>query len=670
MPSSPEEKDIAEAKSLKAAIRRHDALYYKRARPEVLDHEYDALKRRLASLEEKYPTLRENDSPTQVVGSDISGKLPVRTHRYPMLSLDNTYTMQDLHAYDERIRKNLNTAEYRYNCELKFDGVAISLVYEDGRLQYAATRGDGMSGDEVTENVKRVEKIPLSLKGERGYVEVRGEIFMEEQHFRALNRKRGERGEMLYANSRNIVAGTLKLKDSATAADRKLDYFSYEVMTEGEGLGSRGDAMLWLKEKGFRISNTHRLCENIEAVAAYINEWEGKKGNLPVGIDGIVVSIDSKRQQQQLGRTAKAPRWAIAYKYPPKRMATHIKSVRFQVGRTGAITPVAEVEGIFLDGSLVKKASLYNKKYLDALAPYEGARVQIEKAGDIIPRIVSLEKGRDGVRIKFATHCPCCQSRLEERQSIHYCENRHCHDQIKGRIKHFVQRDALDIKGLGEKNIEALIRNGLIRDPGDLYTLNFKALDGLNVRANGRERSLQRKSAENILLGIKKSKEKQLAHVLFGLGIRNVGKTMARDLAAYFKSIEALQSASQEVLIAVEHVGDETAEEIAKFFREGENLSLLDKLKKGGLSLKIEDAPQGVSDKLKGLTFVVSGVFDHNRKTVKESILLHGGQVKSGLSKRTHYLVVGKKPGKNKMEKAANLGVQTIAERAFFDLLK
>ena len=669
MLSPPEKKDLAEAKSLRTAVRHHDELYYKRARPEVSDHEYDALKRRLASLEKKYPALKKKDSPTQVVGSDISGKFPVRTHRHPMLSLDNTYTMQDLYAYDERIRKNLDTTDYHYNCELKFDGVAISLVYEDGRLQYAATRGDGLSGDEVTENVKRVRKIPLYLKKERGYVEVRGEIFMEEQHFKVLNRKRKKRGEILYANSRNIVAGTLKLKNPAMAVERKLDYFSYEVMKEGGRIDSRSEAMLWLKEKGFRISNTHRLCENIEAAGAYINEWEEKRKNLPMGIDGIVVSVDSKRQQRQLGSTAKAPRWAIAYKYPPKRMTTHIKNVTFQVGRTGAITPVAEVKGVFLDGSLVKKASLYNKKYLEALAPCRGSRVQIEKAGDIIPRIVSLEGEGDGVIIKFTTHCPCCQSRLEERKSIHYCKNRHCHDQIKGRIKHFVQRDALDIKGLGEKNIEALIRNDLIKDPGDLYALDFDTLEGLSMQANDQKRSLQRKSVENILLSIKKSKGKGLAHILFGLGIRNVGKTMAKDLAMHFKSIEALQSASQEVLTAVERVGDETTEGIVKFFRARENSDLLDKLKKSGLSLKTEET-RGVLDKLNGLTFVVSGTFDRDREAVKESILLNGGQVRSSLSKKTHYLLVGEKPGRNKKKEAANLGVKIIAEGEFFNLLK
>lgn len=651
---------------LREQIKRHDVLYYKEASPSISDHAYDMLKERLRRLEKEESTQSRADSPTQRVGNDITGAFPTQQHRYPMLSLDNAYTSQALYEYDKRVQKILDTETYDYVCELKFDGVAISLVYEKGQLRYAASRGDGATGEIVTENVKGTG-IPLSIADKAPYVEVRAEIFIEKEHFMALNREKEEKGEVPYANPRNLAAGTLKLKDPHIARRRPLSYFAYEAIEEAGKIGSRMEAIAWLKEAGFRLSGQHRHCENIAAVRAYINEWQTQREQLPVVIDGVVLSVNSKAQQEQLGRTTKAPRWAMAYKYAPQRAATLLKDVDFQVGRTGAITPVAQLEAVELAGSVVKKASLYNKKCLDALGLYKGARVYVEKAGDIIPRVVSVaRRARNSTNplLSFVTHCPCCHMPLKEQQAIHYCINKTCSDQIKGRIAHFAQRDALNIKGLGKENIDAFVECGLIGDAGDLYSLTFEDLHQVEIpiRDSNRHRCLQERSARNITAGIAQSKTRSFGHVLFGLGIRHVGKAVAIKLAMHFKNIEELRSANHEALLAIDEVGEEVAKEIVRHFEEQRNIMLIDKLARHGLSLSVAKIAGQASSRFLGLALVVSGNFaTHSREAIQALIGQHGGIITSDVSKKTRYLVAGNNPGQSKMKKAKVWGIEVIS---------
>ena len=526
-------------KQLREQVKHHSDLYH-RGKEEISDYDYDRLVEDLRDLERKHPEYASKSSPTQCVASDLSGAFPVCRHRYPMLSLDNTYTLEDLRKYDEQVQKGLNTRAYEYVCELKFDGVAISLVYENGVFRRAVSRGDGTRGEEITQNVREIEGIPRALDNGLDvgdYAEVRGEIFMKKGDFEALNEKRKAQGAVPYANPRNVAAGTLKLKKAATTQSRPLSCFAYGVQCGSKKINTQMKAMAWLASEGFHLSGHHRLCRNMEAVKSYIDEWQERRAALSVEIDGIVLSINNRAQQAQLGRTAKSPRWAMAYKYAPQRAFTRLKGVLFQVGRTGAVTPVALLEPVHLDGSMVSRASLYNKKAMEALSLYEGARVQVEKAGDIIPRVVSSQKTKDSHKgLVFATHCPCCGSVLEERQSIHYCVDASCSDQIKGRIEHFAQRDALDIAELGKENIDVLVLRGLIKDAGDLYALRWPDFGNLKYNpmfnpSGHPSVPWQEKSVKNILNSIERSKSRDFNHVLFGLGIGHVGKTMAEKLA-------------------------------------------------------------------------------------------------------------------------------------------
>ncbi len=662
--------------------------YYQEAVSEISDQEFDLMLKELETLEAQYPELKRADSPTHRVGGAITKNFETVVHKYPMLSLSNTYSEQEILDWDERVRKGLNGRPYEYICEIKFDGISLSVNYENGLLVRAVTRGDGTQGDDITTNVKTLRSLPLKLRKTEEIgddFEIRGEGFLPNKEFERINAEREDIGEAVLANPRNAAAGTFKMQDSAVVASRNLDCFIYQYLSENDNFKTHEESLIALKNAGFNVSEGWRKVADIAGVIAYINEWTEKRHTLPCATDGIVVKINDYAQREDLGFTAKSPRWAMAFKYKAESKSTRLKAVTYQVGRTGAITPVAELEPVVLSMTTVKRATLHNADEIDRLGLHEGDYVFVEKAGEIIPKITGVDTSRSSAelfrpKIEFIKECPSCNTLLvrNEGEAAWYCPNeKGCPPQIKGRIEHFIQRKALDIDSLGEGKIEILIENGLVNNASDLYQLNFDQLLGLEKvhtdENSGKERkvSFKEKTVENILAGIENSKNQPFSKVLFAIGIRFVGETTAQKLAAYFKNIENLKAATFEDLIQVPDVGDKVAQSIISYFSDSDNLAFIDKLQAAGLQFEGEDAAVEIEgNALAGFTFLYTGTFvKYSREALEQKIEANGGKLVSGVSKKLNYLIVGDGAGPSKLAKAEQLGVKMISENEFDELM-
>lgn len=653
-----------------------NAQYYQNSKSEVSDYEFDLLLKELQLLETQFPEFKNPNSPTERVGGTITKNFKNVNHRYPMLSLSNTYSKDELFDWENKFIKLLPTSvlenhKISFFCEQKFDGVAISLIYENGQLKQAITRGDGQKGDDITANAKTILSIPLVIIGDNipPYFEVRGEVYFPLANFEKLNKEQEELGEQLYANPRNTASGTLKLQDSAEVARRGLDCFMYYLLGENLPFISHEESMKQLEKWGFQVSNTYQKCESIEQVWNYIEIWETKRLNLPLATDGIVIKIDDFFIQSELGLTSKSPRWAIAFKFKAESVATILEKVTFQVGRTGAITPVANMKPVLLAGTTIKRATLHNEDEILRLDLHEGDTVFVEKGGEIIPKITSVDISKrvfNSPKILFIKKCLECGTELERKpeESAWFCPNeKGCPPQIKGRIAHFIHRKAMNIDGLGEETVDSLFEAGLIKTYADLYELSFNQLLSLERFAE--------KSAQNAIDGLKKSVEIPFEKVLFGLGIKFVGSTVADKLAKNFKNIENLQNASLEELVSTPEIGEKIALSVRAWFSDLENIHLIEKLKSFGLQFKIEEKEiTNESEVLKGLTFVISGTFNtFSREELQDKIVANGGKILSGVSGKLNYLVAGENMGPSKLEKANKLGVKIISESEFLLLL-
>ena len=665
-------KEIAtRVKRLREEINRHNHLYYVEAKPEISDFEFDAMLSDLEALEKKYPELLDSNSPTQRVGSDIAQGFTQVTHRYPMLSLANTYTFDEIKEFHNRVSKTL-TSSWQYVCELKYDGTAIGITYKDGKLFRAVTRGDGTQGDDVTTNVKTIRSIPLELHGTDypNDFEIRGEIFMPHAAFDEANAQRNQKGEAPFANPRNAAAGTLKQLNPKVVAERKLDCLLYFLLGENLPFDNHYQNLQKAREWGFKIPDNIKLCNTVDEVIEFINHWDSARRNLPFDTDGVVIKVNSYQNQTQLGFTAKTPRWAIAFKYKAEQVSTKLLSVDYQVGRTGAITPVANLEPVLLAGTTVKRASLHNADQIALLDLHIGDTVLVEKGGEIIPKIVGVDttqRSGNTQNIDYITHCPECGTQLTrpEGEAKHYCPNQAgCPPQLKGRVIHFISRKAMNIDGLGEETVELLFSNGLVKDIADLYDLTYDQLLALDRFAD--------KSASNAIASIAESKKVPFHRVLFGLGIRYVGETTARKLALHFGLLENLKNATFDQLTEVDEVGDRIAQSIVEFFAEPKNIELINRLKEAGLMLSQDSSTEAsLSDRLSGQSVVISGTFSRiSRDELKDLVMKHGGKVLSAVSASTNLLIAGDKMGPAKLDKASKLGVKIISEDDFFELIK
>lgn len=667
MTPSQAQKEIAQ---LTEQINHHNELYYQKSKPEISDYEFDMLLEKLAKLEQEFPQFRLPDSPTQRVGGTITREFPTVKHRYPMLSLGNTYSRQELEDFDARVAKGLEGEPYEYFCELKFDGVSISLTYEKGLLIRGVTRGDGVRGDDITNNVKTIRTIPLKIKSldVPDMFEVRGEVFMPKDVFIQLNKEREDIGEERYANARNTASGTMKMQDSREVAKRKLDCYAYFLLGE-DLIDTHSEGIALLEKWKFNVSPTYRLCKNLQEVFEYIDEWETKRLELPLETDGVVIKVNSLAQQEHLGFTAKSPRWAIAYKYKAENTSTRLKGITYQVGRTGAITPVAELEPVFLAGTTVKRASLHNANEIKRLDLHLNDYVFVEKGGEIIPKVTGVDlskRNKSHKPIVYIDKCPECGTPLirREGEAAHYCPNiTGCAPQIKGRIEHFIQRKAMDINSLGERTIDQLYKLGLVKSPADLYSLTREDI----FRLEG----FKELSTKNLLDGIAQSKSIPFEQVLFALGIRYVGQTVAVKLARHFKNIDALANATYEQLLEAPEVGEKIARSILEFFGDPENQREISRLKAAGLKFETDfKEVEKESDILAGKSFVISGVFQHyERDQLKDIIIRNGGKVLSSVSGKCDYLLAGDNMGPSKREKAESLGVRIISEAEFESLI-
>ncbi|MEM9717883.1 MAG: NAD-dependent DNA ligase LigA [Bacteroidota bacterium] len=654
-------------------IKRHNYSYYVLASPTISDYEFDQLLTKLQKLETQYPEWKLPDSPTERVGGTITKDFPSFRHLHPMLSLGNSYSEADLDEFDKQIQKLAEGRPYSYLVEHKFDGVSLSLHYENGLLMRGVTRGDGQQGDEITANAKTIGSVPLRLRGNHfpDQLEVRGEVMMFQSDFGALNQAREAEGLAPLMNPRNTTAGTLKMQDSGQVAARPLQFFAYHLITNPLTVPSDYEQMDLLENWGFKLGKFHSHCPTIQAVHHYIQAWEERRKDLDYDIDGIVIKVNELDLREIMGNTAKAPRWAIAFKYKAVESYTQVESVDYQVGRTGKITPVANLIPVLLAGTTVKRASIHNADEIGRLDLHLEDTVSIEKGGDIIPKItgVVLEKRRTGaMAVQFPIHCPACSTKLiqPEGEVNHFCPNvSGCPPQIKGRISHFAGRKAMDIEGLGTEIVNTLVDQGLIQNYADLYELTYEQLIPLERFAD--------QSVKNLLEGIEKSKSQPFARVLFGLGIRYVGATVAQKLAAASQNIQTLLAMSHEELVAIPDIGGRIAESIQEFSSGEENQILINQLLKAGLRLELgeEDASQPESDLLSGKIFVISGIFaSQSRDELKVLIKKMGGKVSSSLSKKTSYLVAGENAGPSKMEKASQLEIPILSEEAFLKLLE
>lgn len=655
---------------LRAELHRHNYNYYVMNAPEITDKEFDDLMRELQDLEKEHPEYADENSPTMRVGSDLNKNFTQVAHKYPMLSLGNTYSESEVTDFYERVKKALNE-DFEICCELKYDGTSISLTYEDGKLVRAVTRGDGEKGDDVTDNVKTIRTIPLVLHGDYpSTFEIRGEILMPWESFEALNREREAREEPLFANPRNAASGTLKSQNSSVVAARKLDAYLYYLLGEELPADGHYECLQKAAQWGFKISEHMKKACTLQEVFDYINYWDTERKNLPVATDGIVLKVNSLRQQKNLGYTAKSPRWAIAYKFQAERALTRLNKVSYQVGRTGAITPVANLDPVQLSGTVVKRASLHNADIIEGLDLHIGDMVYVEKGGEIIPKITGVDTDARGMllgeKVKFITRCPECGTPLVrfEGEAAHYCPNETaCPPQIKGKIEHFISRRAMNIDGLGPETVDMFYRLGLIKDAADLYRLTVDDIKDLD--------RMGQKSAENIVNGIAASRSVPFERVLFALGIRFVGETVAKKIARSFKSIDEVEQASLETLMSVDEIGEKIAQSIVSYFANPLNRSLVERLKEAGLQFsRSEEDLSGYTDKLAGQSIVISGVFEHHsRDEYKEMIERNGGKNVGSISSKTSFILAGANMGPAKLEKAQKLSIRIMSENEFLDLL-
>jgi DNA ligase (NAD+) len=661
-----------EIESLSRKILDHDYRYYILAQPIISDEEYDRLMRRLQDLERQYPALATSDSPTQRVGGLITKEFSTVTHAVPMLSLSNTYSEGEVRDFDRRVQETLKNETYRYVCELKFDGIAISLRYDDGIFVQGATRGDGMQGDDITQNLKTIRSIPLRLRSVRNgphVLEVRGEAFMKRADFQRMNEERQLAGEKTFVNPRNSAAGTLKLQDSKLVAQRPLNFVSYFIRTNDIKLTSQYENLQLLRNLGFPTSEHTKICQSIDDVIGYWKEWERRRDELPFDIDGIVVKINSLQQQERLGAVAKSPRWAVAFKFASRQAETRLKAIRLQVGRLGTITPVAELEPVFLGGSTVSRATLHNEEYIRELDIRLNDIVIVEKGGDVIPKVsgVKIEERRAGTKtFRFTNQCPECHSRIfrSEGESNYYCENSECPAQVKGRIEHFASRGAMDIEGLGEAVVDQFVHLGLLKNCADLYDLHTHQETILSLDRWGN------KSVQNLLDAIEKSKTRPFNRLVYALGIRHIGASIAQLLVDNFITIEQLIAVTEADLQSIQGIGPQIAESVIRFFANEHNLHIVNRLKAAGVQMLEKKKRVRSSQRFFNKSFVLTGTLKTmTREEAKQKIELLGGKVVSSISKNTDFVVVGTDAG-SKLEKAKTLGTLLLDEQKFLNMLQ
>lgn len=662
---------LLKIKQLRAELEEHNYNYYVKSSPTISDFEFDKKMKELQDLEKSNPEFFDPNSPTQRVGNDINKAFKQVKHIYPMLSLGNTYSKEEVSEFYNRISKTLNEP-FEIVCELKFDGTSVSLIYENGELLRAVTRGDGEKGDDITDNIRTIRSIPLRLQKQNipDFFEIRGEILMPWNVFERLNKEREKDEEPLFANPRNATSGTIKLQNSAEVAKRNLDAYLYYLLGEDMPSDSHYQNLQTIKQWGFKVSEEIAKCKNLNEIFDFIDKWDIERKKLPVATDGIVLKVDSLKQQQMLGLTAKSPRWAIAYKFQAEQAETRLNSVSYQVGRTGAITPVANLDPVLLSGTIVKRASLHNADIIKDLDLHIGDMVYVEKGGEIIPKIVGVNKDARiliGEKIDFIKRCPECGTPLirKEGEAAHYCPNENtCAPQIKGKIEHFISRKAMAIEGLGEETINLLYNQNLVKNCADLYKLTEENIAPLE--------RMGEKSAQKIITNIQKSKNVPFERVLFALGIRYVGETVAKKLAYSLHNIEALENASFEELKNIDEIGEKIAESIVNFFKEGKNKQLVDDLKQAGLKFAIDEKTlQNKTDKLNGKTIVISGTFSlHSREEYKEIIVNNGGKNTSSISSKTDFILAGENMGPSKLQKAQELSIKILSEEEFLSLLK
>lgn len=656
-------------RQLREELREHNYQYYVLDNPTICDYEFDQKLKQLQELEKAHPEFYDANSPTVRVGGEVTKHFETVSHTYRMYSLDNSYSKEDLEDWEKRIEKAVD-GEVQFTCELKYDGASISLTYENGRLKRAVTRGDGFQGDDVTANVKTIRSIPLQLKGDYPPLfDIRGEIILPFEGFTKMNAERVEAGEEPYRNPRNTASGSLKLQDSAEVAKRPLDCLLYSIVGERLPFKTQFEGLQKARQWGFKVPEAAKLAKNLDEVLEFVNYWDVHRHELPYETDGVVVKVNSLQQQEELGYTAKSPRWAMAYKFKAEQVSTVLRQITYQVGRTGAITPVANLEPVELAGTIVKRASLHNADQIEKLDIREGDTVFVEKGGEIIPKIIGVDftqRDPGSSPTEYITECPECGTTLvrNEGEAQHYCPNTEgCPPQIIGRIQHFISRKAMDIEGLGGETVALLVNNGLINNYADLYLLKEEQIIPL-------ERMAQ-KSAENMVKGIEASKKIPFERVLFALGIRYVGETVAKKLARHFKSIDNLINASEEELTAVDEIGERIAQSVVSFFASEENIATVERLKTYGLQLEISaEKLANQTDKLNGNTFVVSGVFAKvSRNELKKLIEDNGGKVSGSISSKTNYVVAGDNMGPSKRTKAENLGIPIISEDEFLEMV-
>ena len=657
--------------SLRDELREHNYKYYVLDQPSISDYEFDMKLKELQKLEAEHPEFYDATSPTLRVGGMVTKNFETVVHEHRMYSLDNSYSKEDLEDWEKRIQRILGDVEVEFTCELKYDGASISLTYEEGKLVRAVTRGDGFQGDEVTNNIKTIKSVPLQLKGDYPpKFDIRGEIILTLEGFAKMNQERIEAGEDPYMNPRNTASGSLKLQDSALVAQRPLECLLYSIVGNNLGIASQFEMLEKARSWGFKVPTVAELCKSTEEVMQFADYWDVHRHTMPFETDGVVVKVNSIRQQEELGYTAKSPRWAMAYKFKAEQAITILNKITYQVGRTGAITPVANLEPVLLAGTTVKRASLHNADQIAKLDVREGDTVFVEKGGEIIPKITGVDFTKrpvDSKPTEYITHCPECGTELirKEGEAQHFCPNdTGCPTQITGRIQHFISRKAMDIEGMGSETVELLFKEGLIANYADLYILTKEQVMPLERMAE--------KSAENLVNGVAASKAIPFERVLFALGIRYVGETVAKKLAKAYKNIDALMAAHQEELVTVDEIGERIAESVVNFFSNPTNLELVDRLKSYGLQFSLsEEQLENQTDKLKGQTFVVSGVFETiNRNDLKKLIEDNGGKVASSISSKTSFVVAGDNMGPSKKTKAESLGVPIISEHEFFQKLQ
>lgn len=654
-------------KNLRDELNQHNHNYYVLDNPTISDFEFDQKLKQLQELEAQHPEFFDENSPTQRVGGMVTKNFETVTHEYRMYSLDNSYSVEDLQDWENRIQKVLGDVPLEYTCELKYDGASISISYENGRLVRAVTRGDGFQGDDVTNNIKTIKAVPIHLKGDfPDKFDIRGEIILPFAGFEKMNQELIEIGETPYSNPRNTASGSLKLQDSAEVAKRPLDCLLYFVIGNNLPFKTQFEGLQNARDWGFKVPTQSKLAKNLEEVFEYINYWDKHRHDLPYETDGVVIKVNNLQHQDELGFTAKSPRWAMAYKFKAEQVTTKLNSISYQVGRTGAITPVANLEPVQLAGTIVKRASLHNADQIEKLDIRIGDEVFVEKGGEIIPKIIAVAKrGNQAEPTKYIIHCPECHTELvrTEGEANHFCPNFYgCPPQIIGRIQHFITRKAMDIDGLGGETVALLFNAGLVTNYADLYELKKEQIIPLERMAE--------KSAENLINGIEKSKTIPFERVLYALGIRYVGETVAKKLAKHYKSIDAIAHASIMDLILVDEIGDKIAQSVVQFFENQENITIIDRLKRYGVQLesKIDDVL--LSEKLKGKTFVVSGVFEiYSRDELKKAIEDNGGKVGSSISSKTDYVIAGDNMGPSKLEKANQLKIAIISETDFKNMI-